>query len=843
MEWIVKEGNMQDTCLAYMHFWLNSIVVHTLDSTTNTVAPIVIVGTRLDQVSDPSSHQMISDLLQKKFYYNQAWPSVLENNHTTDSQGNKRTLCFFPVNNVEGRRDISVQNLLKEVESTIDHLSFTHMKVPLKWLKVLDDMQELKKSCMSFKEVEIVSIGMQKGEIRNMLNLYHQMGILMWHDEPGLSDTIVMDAVTYLVDPATVIICRLSRDKDDGTMHTRIAHKKCAKYHQIDWTNLSENGLLNEQLLPVLWEPFKDQTDKLLLLMTKFGLLVPLTNGANDKYGSKQYLVPALLPPTSEESKALYSRWTDSSYQSFAFIFTTSKELALSSTITCDDLRKFGFLPSGLFERVVGNSVAWSQTTTKMANNLSGLVLNKEQAILVFGRQRFKLTLCNEIHGIWVEVEGKNPIVVQERLLDLIMKILNECMKSLLCVPCVPYKRKCDDQSDANIKLEIEELQAGISKTAMLIPLEVLRDAAKNESVLCRPGGRRLWSSDKEILDMYDEWLQLYDMKEKYDIFVSYRWSRSGIPYDDNFVVALFDAFTSHVVGDDHRAVDVFLDRKRLKSGRRFDLDFCAAMFNSVMVTPILSVEALLPLTQHDPSKIDNMLTEWILCLLCYKSKKSRVSAVFPIAFGERANCDELTDSNSKPKSIFSSKILHDLPRIFPAATVESIQQFLKEKDFEPEFFDYLNRITVHSVVTELSKFLLLQSWKEDSEKLVVISAEQALDVFKTASKQAAAIDSMVSAASSKPTSPVRVVKEKESEPVANDGGDTCESQLSKIWDMLQNEKLHIKGMTDQLKELLDDLGVYSPEDLGSLGNEHFESIEKLLKVAQRPKFRQLAMK
>ena len=54
------------------------------------------------------------------------------------------------------------------------------------------------------------------------------------------------------------------------------------------------------------------------------------------------------------------------------------------------------------------------------------------------------------------------------------------------------------------------------------------------------------------------------------------------------------------------------------------------------MVAAVVSVKALERMVQHDPSKVDNVLLEWILALACCNTAESRVRAVFPILIGER---------------------------------------------------------------------------------------------------------------------------------------------------------------------------------------------------------------
>ena len=77
MEWLIVDDEVIKTrCLDTLQFWINSIVVHTLDPHKNETAPIVLDGTRKDRVKNPVHHQHISTILYDNFSSSVAWPSV-----------------------------------------------------------------------------------------------------------------------------------------------------------------------------------------------------------------------------------------------------------------------------------------------------------------------------------------------------------------------------------------------------------------------------------------------------------------------------------------------------------------------------------------------------------------------------------------------------------------------------------------------------------------------------------------------------------------------------------------------------------------------------------------------
>jgi hypothetical protein len=70
-------------------------------------------------------------------------------------------------------------------------------------------------------------------------------------------------------------------------------------------------------------------------------------------------------------------------------VFTLSEELLNQSLIYDADLKGLGFLPGGMFERLVGKAISWSQDTARgSALDLNSVILHKDVAIIPFVRQR-----------------------------------------------------------------------------------------------------------------------------------------------------------------------------------------------------------------------------------------------------------------------------------------------------------------------------------------------------------------------------------------------------------------------------------------------------------------------
>jgi GTPase SAR1 family protein len=699
MEWLLTDGPDKERALRFMRGWLSSIAVHTFNKTTQMTAPVVFVGTRLDLVTSPAAHEQISTILHEHFSDNLAWRSVIGNEDGKDSNG-KAFQWFFPVNNKVGKKGAPMKRLMSVMSDAIETAEYTHKEVPLTWFKIIDQMADTKRDFLQLHDVISTArvCGVTEKEVPLLLSFLHDMGHLMWLDEPGLRDAVILDPVSYLVVPATIIICKLTPDHEDTTHHFMDSHRVCERMHKREWMQLKHDGVLSVKLLPILWEKYQQQSEALQMLMVKFGLLVPLRAGATGAV--TQYLVPTLLSPAPSNDLNVTS-WTDAAFSSCYFVFTLSDELSQSSTLTEADLKSAGFLPGGMFERLVGKTLSWSQdTAVGHTFDLRSVLLHKDVAVMAFGRQRFRLVHCTDIHCVRVDVEGAHPVGVQQKLQDFILLIIDECMKSLLCFPAVVFQSATED---------IVLPQTGLCKTLLanelLIPLQQLRKASKGESMLARKGGRTLLTLP-EIKSKYGQWLQLYDLRERYDVFLSYRW---GI-HDSEFTEQLFDMFTNLSVGAHNRAVEVFLDRKRLQEGRLFKSDFAAALTHSLVVVPVVSVDALGRMVEHDPSQSDNVLLEWIMILESFAVGK--ILKVFPIVFGKRKPVLIARDGGGSREAtvadFFTDEVKDLLPKLPPTATLTQAADLLRANGIEPS--QKMRSYTVHSVVNELLGFLLCKA-------------------------------------------------------------------------------------------------------------------------------------
>ena len=99
-------------------------------------------------------------------------------------------------------------------------------------------------------------------------------------------------------------------------------------------------------------------------------------------------------------------------------------------------------LPVGLFERLVGRSIGWT-LDTQVGINLDYMSLHKNSCGLFVGTQEFRITQNLDTNCIVVDVNGKSPIGVYERLKSMLTKLLSEYMKSLTCMTLLPFYAMC----------------------------------------------------------------------------------------------------------------------------------------------------------------------------------------------------------------------------------------------------------------------------------------------------------------------------------------------------------------------------------------------------------------
>ena len=689
------DDNKKEQSLAELSFWINSIVIHTFNANTRRMAPVFLVGTHKDVVSDPRDHKKISNIIEERFRYNIGWPSIIEYHN----------LCFYPVNNRirqttnymtrwllqsfinMNQEDQVIADLMTKIENVLKEVDYVNAPRPLTWLKALDELLGTKKNFLPLQEASSIAIanGVERGAIPLFLSFLNEMGVVLWLDEAGLRDVVILDIIKFFVEPATLIICNHISKPSDSTIHHEEAQKACKKFYPKQWDQMISRGVVGEPLMYYLLghRMSANYIPVIINLMLKYGLVVKLEQSQESIQGAgEKYLVPALLPSTAMHPRDFQDESWSKNVQHFNscyFIFIAKSDVNCLKSFPSSQLRDECFLPKGLMERLIGKAVRWSQLTS-IENNLDIPQLYKNYAVLPYGRQLFRLVCIPEINCIRLDVEGEHPLPVYNRICEQMDKCVKECLGSLSFITALRL----------NESLEPED---GL----VLINLEAVTDVHRNRTSLAI---RNYPKIDREyVINNYISWLVNTDLLEHYDVFISHRWHNG----DDFVIDQLYDAFLGCTVGSEKRAVQVFLDKVRLKEAQQFQRAFGKALIKSSILLPILCPGALKKMLDHDPTKEDNVLIEWMLALECVQdSTNSKLRGIYPLMFGERG-------ADRSIGNLFSEGIIDLLPITEPTASIKVVKTMLEENNVN--ISSSLANRTVRSVVKEIGQYLGFQGW------------------------------------------------------------------------------------------------------------------------------------
>ena len=297
MEWLLPGAPERETCLSFLNFWLGAVVMHAVDPTDGSIAPILIIGTHKDKVPDPEQHEAISKLLDDLFQAHPAWSRVLRNRAAQVKSG-LGVLWFFPVDSTRGAEDPGIQEVKKTVLGCVSDEKYVKAKVPYSWLLVYGELEKETRTCVQLKEVEAIcaDCGMQGtadrgvvGEALAMLKYFTELGLIMHHPDAALRHLVILNPAEAVIAPASIVLCSHDIHENDVLLEAR------TKMPQL--YALLRQGILDQEILTILWKDYADMQTELQFLMTKYQLIVPIFGDEEDS--RVRFLVPALLPAAS----------------------------------------------------------------------------------------------------------------------------------------------------------------------------------------------------------------------------------------------------------------------------------------------------------------------------------------------------------------------------------------------------------------------------------------------------------------------------------------------------------------------------------------------------------------
>jgi hypothetical protein len=680
----------QEGCLRNLDNWLRSLHMHA------PCAPVFLIGTRADQVT-VDDRMLVSDLLNERYHGKPffipreeggtiVWPKQDEEHGQ---------LVFFPVNNCESSADPFIQQLQSRIESTLAEESYVKERVPGSWLGVFDKLSALANPAMGSEDVpamkqrQIVS----RGEVRQiaieggieeaeadvqvdaMLQLFHELGQFVYFPDSELRDLVILDP-QWLIDAISRVI-RIydtvwNRKKYGDGAQAIIDSHRCADdrnaklRHPQEWKQLTQHGILSDALAAKLWSAITETegalvtNDMLHYLMAKFGLAVPLRDvGGDETAAAVNYLVPSLLPPAATAASDTAADWI-----SCFILFEDLTGKYDTSPNSNDNIRKLssfcdGFMPNGMFARLLAKLVDWSQNTGTRGG------VNKyaehHAQISFCGQVEMKCRLDVRFVGgteggigaecIQVKLNKLNAGQMMDRIASLLRSIEAECMEHL--------------QFHVAVDVTADVVRAGAEAgTTYVLGLDALKALDSGLPLHLECAGLCLRKAD-----LASHHTQVWDVspcEQHPDVFLSYRHATDSV-----FAQQLFDrlcfgklpgegedeagaadarsAFFS--VGDEGRRMKVFFTQQKgaLRTGEKFDCQLVDAIDSSLVFVPIVSACALDCMVVQP---IDYLLLEWQVAMIIAESKgagKAKL-AVLPIVVpGARSvGKDEQEDVSQK---------------------------------------------------------------------------------------------------------------------------------------------------------------------------------------------------
>ena len=419
------------SCVQALKLWLDTVYVFAPK------APVLVVGTCKDQCTAEDLAR-VTECIEPVLLASPCSEQLVENT-TPDAES---TLAFFIDNSKPD--DASVQILRQAIEDAAwKRCPYVQMPVPVEWIKVLDHFgirsaahthqnefgldrdlqagaeQQTMQHRLSLDDVRVIARQCQLGhqadvpvddEMMTMLSVFHDMGLVTYFDEPYLRDMVILNS-QWLIDAVSTIV----RDFD---LHKMPCDNKAARSieHKDSWVLLKQKAKLRKSLTKVLWPEATPVTpllratpasstnpspspspsppspsppspayteaerESLLTLMQRFGLIVPFWQESSET----TFLVPALLPHDASPVTDPSNQFGGVNAQQAIIVFDVDSNVKryIREGRTSWQLHELsrGFLPPGLFPRLIGKAVAHSQQTQGTQR-----LLTRTRAILSFG--------------------------------------------------------------------------------------------------------------------------------------------------------------------------------------------------------------------------------------------------------------------------------------------------------------------------------------------------------------------------------------------------------------------------------------------------------------------------
>ncbi|XP_041471495.1 uncharacterized protein LOC121420992 isoform X3 [Lytechinus variegatus] len=336
------------TCLEFINFWLCSIFAHAVapssimnknaSKTSQKSPPIFIVGTHRASVTGDTKEknkkidaafEKIRKTIKKKPFECHVVPK------------------YYAIENSLEDKDEELIALRRHIEKVAMDEPYMGEEIPLRWLLFEEALAADKINYMSLDQTKELTrpVGMESDrELLTMLTFYHDLGYIVYYggidDQESLLRDIVILNPQWLIDVFKQVISILDPKERDGIVSDA-------------WTTLEDDGILEDRLIRHMWKGFLEQKEALVQLMAKFDLIC---EAPVEQLQPEEELEKGDVEVSDDTERNMKKRYYVPSRLSSR---CSPEEIGQikSSTDFYVDFR--GFLPDGLFHRLMTRAVRW----------------------------------------------------------------------------------------------------------------------------------------------------------------------------------------------------------------------------------------------------------------------------------------------------------------------------------------------------------------------------------------------------------------------------------------------------------------------------------------------------
>ncbi|XP_022111632.1 probable serine/threonine-protein kinase roco8 [Acanthaster planci] len=399
------------TPMQYLDFWMHSIFTYTKENPSKERSeqkspPIFIVGTHRnsvggDDLPDSERKQLIERIFTR-----------IRIEISSKPYARFVVQEFYAIENTLETNNTKICELRKHIENIAGKEPYMGQLIPLRWLQFDDrKLKEVAKSggipVLTLQQVKD-DFGLEdETELLTMLKFYHDLGHIVYFGGDGdqksqaLKDVVILDP-QWLIDALKKVI-------------TITPPRKQMADHVQSWNNLKDSGILENKLIDYMWRDILSHKKALLDLMDKFDLLCERTDQPQEEACSS----PAASTVSSIKFQRQHSHASPEDMVSYYVPSMLRRQTSHSSqpesakqknaSVFCVDFH--GFLPDGLFHRLVVRALRWSQTLGGTHPSLK----YDQASFFVNDQHEFVLQLVRKKDLAYLKVTVKRAQFVQTR--------------------------------------------------------------------------------------------------------------------------------------------------------------------------------------------------------------------------------------------------------------------------------------------------------------------------------------------------------------------------------------------------------------------------------------------